>query len=48
MIVVADDLESGLPQLVLDDRERHLVSMFHLGAAKSPIDDDQTAPTRSD
>ena len=40
MIVLADDLESLLPKLALDDRRRHLVSMFVFGRAGSPINDD--------
>jgi hypothetical protein len=40
MIVLADDLESLLPKLALDDRERDLVSMFRFGGPRSPINDD--------
>ena len=49
MIVLADDLESCLPKLALDDRERHLVSLFRSDRARSPIHDDQVAagPKRS-
>ncbi len=43
MIVLADDLESYLQKVALDDRERYLVSRFSFGRPRSPIDDDQAA-----